>query len=177
MPITQVPPEMTIGVLPPGMVVPFAGAASPAGWLLCAGQAVSRTTYSDLFAAIGTVHGVGDGSTTFNLPDLRGRAIAGKDDMGGTAANRLTSAASGLAGNTLGASGGAQTHTLTAAQIPSHTHSIQGYNTGSVVGSATTVATGVVGASPNTVTTTAAGSDGAHNNVQPTIVLNYIIKV
>ena len=59
--------------LPTGVVVPFAGATAPDGYLLCYGQAVSRSTYSDLFAAIGTTYGAGDGSTTFNLPDLRGR--------------------------------------------------------------------------------------------------------
>jgi len=72
------------GVVPAGAVMPFAGATEPAGWLLCYGQAVSRTTYSSLFAAVGTLYGVGDGSTTFNLPDLRGRVVAGQDDMGGT---------------------------------------------------------------------------------------------
>lgn len=97
--------------VPAGCVMPFAGATPPDGWLLCYGQAVSRTSYSDLFAAIGTTYGAGDGSTTFNLPDLRGRVAAGKDDMGGSAAGRLTSAVSGA---TLGASGGEQSHTLSA---------------------------------------------------------------
>ena len=69
--------------LPSGIIMPFAGATTPAGWLLCDGSAISRTTYSSLFTALGTTHGAGDGSTTFNLPDLRGRTIAGKDDMGG----------------------------------------------------------------------------------------------
>jgi microcystin-dependent protein len=72
-----------------GVVLPFAGSSPPSGWLLCNGQQVSRTTYPELFAAIGTTFGVGDGSTTFNVPDLRGRVAAGKDDMGGTAANVL----------------------------------------------------------------------------------------
>ena len=65
--------------VPPGMVLPFAGAAAPEGFLLCDGSAVSRTTYGDLFAAIGTAYGAGDGSTTFNLPDLRGRVAAGRE--------------------------------------------------------------------------------------------------
>lgn len=62
---------------PPGVVVPYAGASAPTGWLLCDGSAVSRTTYAALFSAIGTQYGVGDGSTTFNLPDIRGRVPVG----------------------------------------------------------------------------------------------------
>lgn len=167
---------MTDNLAPPGVVLPFAGSAAPAGWLLCDGSAVSRTTYALLFAAIGTTFGVGDGSTTFNLPDGRGRVMAGRDNMGGTAANRLTAGSGGLDGTTLGAAGGADTHTLTVAQMPSHNHTVQGYNTGSVVGSATTVATGVSGSSPNTVTVSNQGTGNAHPNVQPTLVLNHIIK-
>lgn len=98
--------------LPAGMLAPFAGASAPSGWLLCGGQAVSRTTFAALFAVIGTAYGAGDGSTTFNLPDLRGRVAAGKDDMGGSAANRLTNAGAGITGTTLGASGGDQNHSL-----------------------------------------------------------------
>lgn len=89
-----------------GEIVPYAGSTAPAGSLLCYGQAVSRTDYAGLFAAIGTAHGAGDGSTTFNVPDLRGRAAFGLDNMGGSSANRLSSV---LASTTLGAVGGAQT--------------------------------------------------------------------
>jgi microcystin-dependent protein len=85
----------------------------PRGWLWCAGQAVSRTTYSALFNAIGTAYGTGDGATTFNVPDLRGRTVVGLDDMGGSDASRLSSA------NTLGTAGGAETHST----LPDHTHS------------------------------------------------------
>src|SRR5688572_13958247 len=94
-----------------GIAVPYAGSSAPTDWLLCDGSAVSRTTYANLFAVIGTTYGSGDGSTTFNLPDLRGRTVAGKDNMGGAAANRITSGGSGIAGTTLGAVGGTQTHT------------------------------------------------------------------
>lgn len=76
-------------LVPAGTVVSFAGASAPSGWLLCAGQAVSRTTFATLFSAIGTTHGVGDGTSTFNVPDLRGRTVAGVDNMGGAVANRL----------------------------------------------------------------------------------------
>lgn len=160
------------GAIPAGVVWPYAGASAPSGWLLADGSAVSRTTYASLFAAISTTYGVGDGSTTFNLPDAKGRVIAGKE----ATATRLTSAGGGVDGATLGATGGTDSHTLTTAQMPSHSHTVQGYNTGSVVGSATTVATGVSGASPNTVTVSTQGSGSAHPNAQPTIVLNYIIK-
>jgi hypothetical protein len=109
---------------PVGAVTAFAGSVAPTSWLLCAGQAVSRTVYAPLFAVIGTTYGSGDGSTTFNLPDLRGRTVAGEDDMGGTAANRLTSGGSGITGTTLGSTGGSETVTLTSAQsgVPAHSH-------------------------------------------------------
>lgn len=96
---------------PVGMVVDFAGSSSPAGWFLCSGQAISRTTYAELFFVIGTTYGTGDGSTTFNVPDLRGRASFGKDNMGGTPANRITVAGGNFDGTVLGGSGGAQNNT------------------------------------------------------------------
>jgi microcystin-dependent protein len=110
----------TLGIasIPTGSLMPYAGAAAPSGWLLCAGQEVSRTTYADLFTVVSATYGSGDGSTTFNLPDLRGRSVFGKDDMGGTTANRITNAVSGIIGTTLGAAGGDQrigTHGHTAA--------------------------------------------------------------
>ena len=160
--------------IPAGVTLPFAGSAAPSGWLLCAGQAVSRTTFAALFAAIGTFYGAGDGSTTVNLPDMRGRVAAGRDDMGGTAAGRLTTAGSGVNGASLGASGGAQTHTLDVNQIPSHSHNY--------VGGANAAGSGTVGAAGQSANgylmiTQTAGGGTAHNNTQPTIVTNYIIKV
>src|SRR5688500_6092933 len=97
-------------IVPTGAVLPHAGSTAPTDWLLCDGSAVSRTTYAGLFNVIGETYGVGDGSITFNLPDLRGRAVAGKDNMGGSAANRITSGGSGITGTTLGAAGGTETH-------------------------------------------------------------------
>lgn len=149
------------GLAPAGVVLPFAGSTAPTGWLLCFGQAVSRTTYAALFTALGTSYGAGDGSTTFALPDLRGRIPGGKDNMGGSAASRLTTAGSGVDGATLGAAGGAQTHTLTNAQLP----------TSAIGTGGSTIARGSTVSDLQTI-----GSGQAHNNTQPTIVLNYIIK-
>lgn len=160
--------------LHPGIVLPYAGSSAPTGWLLCYGQAVDRTTYADLFTAISTTYGVGDGATTFNLPDLRGRVVAGQDDMGGTSANRLTDQTGGIDGDTLGDTGGAETHTLTTTQMPAHTHAQQA-NTSIAAGGGAGLGD-LQSAQQIGGTTQSAGGDGAHNNVQPTIILNYIIK-
>jgi microcystin-dependent protein len=172
---------------PTGAVVAFAGSSAPTNWLLCYGQAVSRTTYAALFAVVSTTYGAGDGTTTFNLPDLRGRTVAGIDNMGGSAASRLTSTVLS-ASNTLGATGGTQTHTMTSAEMPSHTHIQNAHSHTIPVGNVHTF-TGFIGSTGHggTITYTAAtddntatnqntGGGGAHLNTQPTMVLNYIIK-
>lgn len=100
-----------------------AGATTPSLHLLCHGQAVSRTTYAVLFTAIGTSWGPGNGTTTFNVPDLRGRILAGLDNMGGTNANRMS--VLGATATTLGGYGGSQNlhqHSHTATQV-GHAHS------------------------------------------------------
>jgi microcystin-dependent protein len=138
-----------------GEVVMYAGATAPAGTLMCFGQAVSRTDYVGLFTALSTTHGVGDGSSTFNLPDLRGRVGAGKDNMGGSAAGRLSAV---IVGTTLGAAGGVE---RTATMDPPNLLTI-------VEGSAVTQPTNV------------AGLAHVHGNVhivQPTLVLNYVIRI
>lgn len=179
-------------LMPVGAVLPYAGINAPSGnWLLAYGQAVSRTTYADLFAALSTTYGVGDGSTTFNIPDLRGRVIAGKDDMGGTSANRLTNPGStgGMDGDILGNTGGSETHTQTTGELAGHNHAVDpktviaqqassGYNAGFGAGGAAYSKVGIYAdTSPaygtNTGTT---GSSTPFNIVQPTIILNYIIK-
>lgn len=92
--------------IPTGVIFPFTSSTIPAGWLLCDGAAVLRSLYYQLFDVIGTTYGAGNGTTTFNLPDLRGRVIAGRDNMGGTAANNLTSTYFGSSTGTLGNTGG-----------------------------------------------------------------------
>ena len=153
----------------------FSGSTAPDGWLLSFGQAVSRATYAALFALFGTTYGAGDGSTTFNLPDLRGRVAAGQDDMGGTSANRLTDQSGGVDGDVLGDTGGAETHVLTAAESPAHVH--QNLRGAALNGASSVRGTFGDGTGANTVgATEASGGGGAHNNVPPTILLSYIIK-
>ena len=161
-----------------GMVMPTASASAPTGWLMAYGQAVSRTSYAALFTAISTTYGVGDGSTTFNLPDLRGRVVAGQDDMGGTSANRLTGQSGGLDGDVLGDTGGAETHQLSTPEMPAHRHGLQARDgeTNDYLGGSGAAYGLEVTSNSSDFQTTSEGSDTAHNNVQPTIILNYIIK-
>src|SRR5579863_5461414 len=99
--------------IPIGAGLDFWGAAAPnSSFAFPYGQAISRTTYSALFAVVGTTYGTGDGSTTFNLPDKRGRISIGLDTMGGAASGRVTSATGGIDGATAGATGGGQTYTM-----------------------------------------------------------------
>lgn len=183
--------QTTLGAVqgvPTGVTLPYAGTSAPTGYLLCYGQAVDRTTYADLFSAISTTYGTGDGSTTFNLPDLRGRVVAGQDDMGATSADRLTGQSGGLDGDTLGATGGAETHTLEDSQsglpahtVPSGTVTVHGIDTDSGANANhIRLFTSNRGSSTTFPATNGAvpGADAvdAHNNVQPTIILNYIIK-
>lgn len=166
----QTIPAPASGV-PVGVWFPYGGAAAPAGYLLCAGQAVSRTTYATLFAVIGTSFGAGDGSTTFNIPDKRGRADVGLDNMGGTPAGRLTSTTMTPDGNTMGATGGTQTHTLTIAEMPEHDHDYTG--PGSTPGSP---GGGIVAPNAPGTKTSKTGGGGAHLNVQPSLAANAIIR-
>lgn len=160
-------------LMPTGSILPYAGSSAPTGYAVCGGQEVFRTgTYANLFSVIGTTYGAGDGINTFALPDLRGRVIAGKDNMGGNTASRLTNQSGGLEGDNLGATGGSETHTLSVLEIPAHTHT---YNDN---GNSAEQASGGSGAitGNQTVQTGSTGGGNAHNNVQPTIILNYIIK-
>lgn len=127
-----------IGTLPAGMVMYFANSTVPQGWLKCNGAAISRTNYPELFSAIGTVYGVGDGSTTFNLPDLRGQFVRGWADNGLVDSGR--------------AIGSNQTDTF-----PSHTHTIPLTNSGAAANNGPLFG-GNGGGSSYTQTSNAAGT-------------------
>lgn len=149
--------------VPSGTIIGFAGSSAPSGWLLCDGSEVSRSLYAALFAAIGTAFGVGDGGSTFNVPDLRGRIPIGA----GTG--------SGLSARTLAQSLGEENHLLTLAEMPSHDHtanalaSVNANNDGSV--------SGLHYHPSNSGVTDSTGGDGAHNNMQPVLGLTPIIRV
>lgn len=182
----------SVSSIPIGMVVDYWGTTPPAGYLFAAGQEVSRSTYAALFAVIGTAAGAGNGSTTFNLPDYRGRVGAGRENMANPATTRLNA----LFSSTLGAVGGAQAHTLTEAEMPAHKHTgatasagahSHSYNaaqatqgaTGSDFGGVTTSPqeTEIAGAHTHTINMNETGGGTAHNNVQPTIICNKIMRV
>lgn len=174
-------------------------ASLPPGWLWADGSAVSRSTYSALFSTIGTTYGAGNGTTTFNLPDRRGRAAFGKDDMGGSAANRLTNAVSGVVGANLGASGGDQrmqqhshgvsdpTHAH-GINDPGHSHTVLSRNTlsgmtagvvgvweGESAASTSFSATGVSVAGAATGITVQNSGSGSSQNIPPALVVNVMI--
>ena len=167
-------------LMPTGSIIPYAGQTAPsADWLLCDGAAIARqasNSNTPLFTLLGETYGAGDGSSTFNIPDLRGRVIAGQDDMGGASANRLTGQSGGVNGDNLGASGGTEGVTLTAAEsgLPAHNHTQGVQTTG---GNIENFAGGTpAGLYTTTGTVSAQNASSAHNNVQPTFILNYIIK-
>lgn len=180
-------------IIPIGGFLDYAGTTAPnSSFVLPYGQAISRTTYATLFSLISTTFGTGDGSTTFNVPDLRGRVVAGKDDMGGSSANRLTNADDGLNGDTLGATGGGETQTLVTGNLPPYTPagsvsvtSSQSVNSGPgnvLVSNAsfnvTVGSTFAAVTSTGTLTGTAqGGTSTAFGVVQPTIILSKILRV
>ena len=224
------------GAVPTGTILDFAGSTAPNGYLLCFGQLVSRTDYADLFGVIGSTYGVGDGTSTFGIPDLRGTVIAGFDNMGGTYRRCLTlefsckvyndvwiefttgntnwiagqwtwitgtyipadtwvdyvdpssiiwvAANQALGGTVSGAAstltfhnydpvtfqGGYPVHRIIKAEMPSHYHT---YSAGYVT--AAGIAAGSNYNNTN-LNTGAAGSDKVHNNMQPTYLMNKMIK-
>lgn len=156
--------------VPTGAILAWTTNTAPSGWLLCDGSAVSRTTYSTLFAIVSTTYGVGDGSLTFNVPDMRGRVVLGQDDMGGSSANRVTDTDA----DALGGADGEETHTLITAEMPAHQHTVttmEGYAAGTNY-----IGQRDAGSTADTKDTTSVGGGGAHNNLQPFLTLNYIIK-
>lgn len=182
--------------LPLGVCLPYAGATAPSGaWVFAFGQQLSTTTYAGAFAVYGTTYGSGSG--TFGMPDLRGRVAAGLDNMGGSAAARMTSTTMAPNGTTRGATGGAETHTLLTAEMPSHNHTVTdpghihaitqsgdsgvlaglgGVGGGSLLADSAAVAT-ATNSQVTGITLAATGGGGAHTVMQPTLALNYICKV
>jgi len=182
-------PDGTVQYLgvPPGTVAFTGGATADIGWALLNGQAISRTSNPAVFIKFGTTFGVGDGSTTFNLPDLRGRVIA----HAGTGV--------GLTARVLAELLGAETHMLTAAQIPAHTHPTTVTDPGHTHGTTGTLAVGVqqgapgggnllssnsgavtIGSNTTGITVVAnanTGGGGSHPIIQPTMVLNAQVKL
>lgn len=155
---------------PTGALFAYGGSSAPTGFLLCDGAAVSRVTFSTLFSIIGTSYGVGNGATTFNLPNMQGRTPIG--------AGTYTDSVSGPITRTVAEVLGAEKHVLTTPQMPGHTHNMsftKGFNPGGSdinwYCSSTDAGHGI-----NTKTTTAEGADVAHNNMQPSLGVNYIIK-
>jgi microcystin-dependent protein len=181
------------GGITPGIIMAYAGSGVPSGWLRCDGSAVGRAAYPTLFTTIGVAYGAGDGSTTFNVPDLRGRVPVGYD-VGETEFNAL------------GKSGGEKTHILTVAEMPAHNHggasgsTAPNHNHGLTINwTNTTTATGGTirvtdvqnatgGGATTTQTTTgntapahthtipSQGTGDDHNNLQPYLTTHYIIK-
>lgn len=151
--------SLTQGGVPAGVILPYGAAAAPAGYLLCDGSAVSRTTYAYLFAVVGTTYGVGDGSTTFNVPNMQGNVPVG---IGGSGVTNLAD------------TGGEQTHTLIVSEIPAHTHTQSVDNSG-VNGISRVYGTDA--AESGSLTSSSTGGDGAHQNMQPYVGVNYIIHI
>ena len=152
--------EYVDNFIPKGVINTYAGSTAPNGWLICDGSAISRSTYSDLFNVIGTTYGTGDGDTTFNLPNLKGKIPVGYD-------------ISDSDFNVVGKTGGEKTHTLTVNEMPAHTHrQAKGNdnNLGSNYGWQS------VDDKSGSFETTSTGGNQPHNIMQPYLVMNYIIK-
>lgn len=166
------------GGAPAGSVQMFAGATAPPGYAVCDGSAISRADNPSLFAAIGTTYGSGDGTTTFNLPNLKGRVPVGQDP----AQSEF---------DTVGEAGGEKAHALSDGEMPAHAHSLTGgaghamaWGQGNIafdpapvayLGTPSGNALGTVQNDWNS--TRDAGGGQAHNNLQPYLVMNYVIKL
>ncbi len=152
--------DLVSGGIVTGTITAYAGTTAPTGYLLCDGSAINRVTYANLFTVCSTTYGIGDGATTFNIPDLRGNVPVGRK-------------AADASFGTLGGTVGEKTHTLITSEIPSHTHT---YNADNGGGATTASLLGRSGAPLGAGNTSSVGGDGAHNNIQPSLVINFIIK-
>lgn len=157
-------------LVPPGAVTAYAGTSAPTGYLLCDGTAVSRLTYADLFAVIGTTHGQGDGVSTFNLPDYRGRFLRGRD--GGTArdpdaASRTAMASGGATGDAVGSLQDEAYHT--------HTHTLNGA-TNVVIGLSSGMGYQSNSGEQRSLSTITANASGGNETRPKNANVNWIIK-
>lgn len=195
--------SVTNNLVPIGAMIPYFGSTVPnSNFVFPYGQCISRTTYSAFFALVSTTYGVCDGTTTFGVPDLRGRVVAGLDNMGGSAASRLTATYFGTSASVIGATGGLESHTLTKAQIPTglftltdsgHTHGLHvngppgsygagafGYGFGAstpTFGGAQPNSYGLTDSATTGITLNDQAGGGAHPNVQPTMVVPMILRI
>jgi microcystin-dependent protein len=182
--------------IPLGGMMPYIGASAPnSAFVLPFGQAISRTTYATLFSLVGTTFGSGDGSTTFNIPDLRGRSIFGLDNMGGSAASRITVAGGNFDGTVIGNVGGAQNKVIANSNLPAdipvsdpgHTHAPAGASDFVSDGGSpyTDIGSGSIliyrTSATATSTTGIKINDGSTNTalpiMPPAIVLPYILRI
>lgn len=186
-------PKLYNMVVPIGGTIEWNGDTEPEGWMFEDGREVSRSTYPALFVTLGTKWGAGNGSTTFNIPDSRGRVIAGLNRGTG----RLKATYGGVDGDVLGAVGGFQSHTLLESQMPSHRHEGNTtsagrhwhYYTGAALnvnyggdrpsgtGGTNKSATDEAGEHFHYFETNYKGGNQPHNIVQPTLIKNKIIRV
>jgi len=205
MPLSQVPNTMNENdsYFATGDLLATLSSAARTGWILGDGRTIGDASsgatnranadtlnlytllwnaYADSICPVSTGRGASAAADfaahkTIQILDFRGRSISFKDNMGGTTAGRLTTAGGGVDGVTLGASGGTETHTLTAAQMPSHSHTATYDGTSGINTASNRVMTTSGGNGLGTFTSSTAGSGGAHPNVHPTIVLNAMIKL
>ena len=193
-------------IVPIGAMLDWTGGPPPnSNFVMPFGQAISRTTYATYFSLVSTTYGSGDGSTTFNVPDVRGRVVAGIDNMGGFAAGRIgTLATDGgtIVGTTPGSAGGSQNHVQTQAEMASHSHTGSGNvsdpqhhheEQGSNIGGPANFMSANEGNSPSdgnmqtlpastgitvpSLNINNAGNSNAMALLQPTIMLNKILRV
>jgi len=186
-------------VVPIGGLLDYCGTSAPnSSFVLPAGQAISRSTYATLFALVGTTFGTGDGSTTFNVPDLRGRVAIGLDNLNGSAAGRISTSlvtdGGTINGQTLGSAGGSSTHVQTTAEMAQHNHGVtdpghshvpsNGNNFVTTLGAAAYAAGSLSGGSAAATASTStgitinnSGSSSAMAWLQPSIMLSKILRV